>query len=365
MDITYDFQIFSWQRYGGISRYFYELITRLPKLDDTAVSLFMGFHVNEYALESCRESFNQFFGVKHQMPAGLSPLLSLANRALFKGFLKSGPHTIYHPTFYRPLNADFKGKRILTVYDMTHEIYPAYFPGEVTLDWKHRMIPKADGIICISENTKQDLLRYFGPLDAKIQVIPLANSLHCPVTTGPIVSRPYVLFVGTRAGYKNFPMLARAFAQVRGLRKDCSLVCFGGGAFTPDELSLFHSLGIEQSVVHYQGADQMLANLYRHASVFVYPTRYEGFGFPPLEAMAYGCPVLVARASSLPEVVGDAGLYFDPTDLDDLCAKLEHLVQSESLRQELVQRGIQRERHFSWDRCAQETFAFYQEISAL
>ncbi|HEY9857846.1 MAG TPA: glycosyltransferase family 1 protein [Stenomitos sp.] len=364
MQITYDFQIFAWQRYGGISRYFYELITRMPTLSEVPVSLFMGLHVNEYSFDAHRDQFTRFFGVKHHLPKRMSRLASLANLALFQGFLKSTPRTIYHPTFYRPLQDGFKGKRILTVYDMIHEIFPEYFPGEITAEWKRRSIPQADGIICLSESAKQDLQRYFDVPSEKIQIIHLANSLEIPVTSPSLVGRPYVLYVGTRAGYKNFPMLARAFAQVRSLRKEFTLVCFGGGAFTPDEQDLFRSLGIEASVANYQGPDGMLANLYRYASAFVYPSLYEGFGFPPLEAMAYGCPVLVSRASSIPEVVGEAGLYFDPREADDLSHQLERLLADDSLRQTLAKRGTERERRFSWDRCAQETLAFYQRIAA-
>ena len=105
-----------------------------------------------------------------------------------------------------------------------------------------------------------------------------------------------------------------------------------------------------------------MANLYKFATVFIYPSLYEGFGIPPLEAMHYGCPVLASNSSSIPEVVGSAGLYFDPTSTDDLVLQLEQLVSDDTLRQRLSLAGFQQEKLFSWDRCADQVFNFYKKV---
>ncbi|MNK52484.1 D-inositol 3-phosphate glycosyltransferase [compost metagenome] len=365
MQVLYDYQVFSWQRYGGISRYFYELITRVAQTPENAVSVFMGLHVNRYGLERYRPQFSGFFGREHQLSPTLTKAVHLLNPLMFTSFAKRMPVDVYHQTYYDTPPAPSRGQVIVTVYDMIHERLPEHFhPQDATRQRKRQAISRADGIICLSQSAKRDLIELLGVPEEKIAVVHLANSLVTEVKEPPQVKDPYVLFVGQRGGYKNFLAFAKAFASRPSLRRDYQLICFGGGAFTTEEAQALRALGILEKAKVLEGPDTLLANLYRYASVFVYPTLYEGFGLPPLEAMHYGCPVLVSRSSSIPEVVGDAGEYFDPTNCEDMAEKLARLLEDESLRKQLAARGPQRERTFSWDLCAEETQRFYRHVLA-
>jgi glycosyltransferase involved in cell wall biosynthesis len=146
------------------------------------------------------------------------------------------------------------------------------------------------------------------------------------------------------------------------LRDHFELICFGGGAFTQKEIDTVATLNVSKSVKFMKGSDEVLANLYTHATALVYPSHYEGFGIPPLEAMHYGCPVVASNASSVPEVVGDAGIYFDHSSVDDLAQKLEMVISDSRLRGAIIGRGHAREQLFSWERCAQETLAIYEQL---
>jgi len=366
MQVLYDYQVFSWQRYGGISRYFYELITRVAQVPENAVSVFMGLHINRYGLERYRPQFSGFYGREHQLSPALTKAVRLLNPLLFTSFARRRPIDVYHQTYYATPPAPRGGKVILTVYDMIHERFPERFASQdPTRRRKRQAVDRADGIICLSQSGKQDLIEILGVPEEKIAVIHLANSLVAEVSEPPQVREPYVLFVGQRGGYKNFRAFAEAFASRADFTRNFKLICFGGGPFTPEEAQALRTLGILDKAKVLEGPDSLLANLYRYASAFVYPSLYEGFGFPPLEAMHYGCPVLVSRSSSIPEVVGDAGQYFDPTDREDMAEKLARLLEDESLRKQLAVRGPQREKAFSWDLCAEETQRFYHHILAL
>lgn|SRR5574337_1071100 len=365
MNIIYDHQIFALQRYGGVSRYFYELISRLCREGGINIGLFLGFYVNEYGMEAHTDRYRHFWGIKRSRTGKTDKLFSFVNRALFKPFFIATRANIYHPTYYADFSLNFKGKKVITVYDMIHEIYPDYFlpkDTRVTIQKKRKAILTADAIICISESTKRDVSRHFEIPEDRIKVIYLANSLHFEVSSGPLVRMPYLLFVGDRGGYKNFDMLLKAYISSTRINRNFALVCFGGGDFTALERSSISSNALNDRVFYYSGNDQVLSNLYCYASVFVSPSLYEGFGIPPLEAMHYGCPVLASNASSLPEVVGDGGNYFNPADRDDLIAELEKILYDEESRRKLIISGHQREKKFSWDICARETIELYGQL---
>jgi len=278
---------------------------------------------------------------------------------------------IIHETHYsKKPRCKTKSKRVLTVYDMIQERLPEFFStSEPTSNNKMVAASRADHIIFISKATQSDFLEMSDYPVERTSVIHLGFELQEMLSTPTealikeqLTSAPYILYVGKRSGYKNFSALAAAVAQSQVLR-DFQLVCFGGGGFTTDELSVLSRVGLGGSrAMQIQGSDALLAKFYRGAACFVYPSLYEGFGIPPLEAMACDCPVACSNTSSIPEVVGDAGLYFDPTSTDDIRIAIEKIVSSPSVTEQLIERGRNRLKMFSWDRCASETFALYHRI---
>lgn len=359
MKIIYDHHIFNLQKYGGISRYFFEIITRIAQKKQIDIVPFMGFHVNEYGLERCKDRYSNFMGYKR--PAILERkkfFLPLGN-FLFEKFIKRNVPDIYHATFYNDFAPNYQGMRVLTVHDMIVEKFPQYFPESDRIS-KRQAVEKAHKIICVSQSTKRDLIDILGTSEEKIKVIYHGNSLAIDVMSPPIVKNPFILYVGLRGGYKNFALVLSAFAQSSKINNDFKLVCFGGGKFTKEEQIMLKRFGLADKVMLLSGTDETLANLYKYATIFVYPSQYEGFGIPPLEAMHYGCPVLTSNTSSIPEVVGNAGLYFDPNNMEELRDKMEILLYNDILRKQLIQLGYQQEQKFNWDTCAEETAEFYK-----
>ena len=223
-------------------------------------------------------------------------------------------------------------------------------------------------IICISEQTQQDLIELLGVNPTKTTVVHLGFSLISESMPSKKIYKPvrrFLLYVGTRGGYKNFEGLLRAFALSPMLKNDFDLICFGGGAFTIKEISLFEQLGISSSIVRQvSGDDSTLASYYKSASAFIYPSLYEGFGIPPLEAMSFNCPVICSNISSIPEVVGNAGLMFNPSNVESIKLAIEKVVSDSALQGSLIARGQERLKMFSWQQCAQETLAVYRKVLA-
>lgn len=258
-------------------------------------------------------------------------------------------------------------KVVLTVYDMIHEKFSENFStSDPTRREKAAAVRRADHIICISNNTKQDLVRILSVDPNKISVVHLGVSL--PVkdigtTIEALQSRPFLLYVGNRGGHKNFDAFITAIAQSPRLKNDYDIVCFGGGAFNASEKELIERLGFSSGKVRQvSGGDVVLSGLYRRARAFVYPSLYEGFGIPPLEAMSVGCPVVCSNTSSILEVVSDAGALFDPYDIRSMQSAIERVSEDEIFRQQLISKGRGRVKKFTQERCTQETIKVYQKV---
>lgn len=368
MKLLYDHQIFSSQVYGGISRYFFELISRFSVHQEIELGLYLGYFINQYGLDKYRDNCFSYFGKKHEPIPKTARIFSLINSVKLFSFGKKFNPDIYHRTYYgKHLNhINVNAQRVLTVYDMIHEKLPEYFSARDKTSYvKQNVIGTADGIIAISESTKRDLIEILNVPEEKIEVIYLANSLSKKrdnISTQ--IDFPFILYVGARNGYKNFKLLLETFSRSVNIKNNFKLLCFGGGPFSKEEVSLTRRFKLEDKVIQVSGNDDLLADLYMQAAVFVYPSLYEGFGIPPLEAMHYGCPVIASNNSSIPEVVGNAGLLFEPTSSDELLANLDKVLNDMKLKNTLVDLGYQRESEFSWDKCAQETFNFYKSLLA-
>ncbi|AFY32517.1 glycosyltransferase family 1 protein [Calothrix sp. PCC 7507] len=361
--LSYDYQIFSWSKYGGISRYIYEIATRTSKVNNFKVDIVAGFYVNNY-LKNCSSDLVKGWEIP-SIPKS-SRIISTINAELSKKWLKYINPDIIHETFYtRKCIAPKQCKTVITVYDMIHEKFAHLMPEKdrkFTLT-KAEAIKRADHIICISQTTKQDLIDILD-IDPKIvSTIYLGYSLqdHENVEKKPKITRPYILYVGERRlEYKNFKRLLQAYASCRVIKDNFNIVCCGVKSFSEDEIALIQSLGIDNyRVIYVAGDDKILANLYTNASAFVYPSLYEGFGIPPLEAMSFNCPVVCSNTSSIPEVVADAGEYFNPYEFESIADALKRVLLSQERTKDLVTKGKERVKFFSWDTCAEQTQLVY------
>lgn len=367
MVILYDSQAFRLQVYGGISRYFVNLAQRVAREEHVIVSA--SWYINNYLAELPQSLVR---GVKiDRRPSRGGRLFDWVASKYDRIVISRAKPDILHETYYsKKSSAPASIPTVLTVYDMIHERFGKWYPeDDDTAQRKKAAVLRASHVICISENTRRDLLELYELAPEKVSVVHLGYDL-LNVNQGTRMgtsllskSSPYLLYVGERASYKNFKTFLCAFAGSAWLRKNFRIVCFGGGSFRTDEMDLARELSIKpQQLEQVGGGDDVLAVHYQNAAAFVYPSLYEGFGIPPLEAMALGCPVICSNTSSIPEVVGDAGEYFDPEQIDSIRTSIEKVLQSSERRDELIRKGYKKCAEYSWDRCASETLAIYRGL---
>jgi len=238
------------------------------------------------------------------------------------------------------------------------------------LDYKG--IKKAKRIIAVSLATKNDLIHYLGIPDERISIVyhGIDHKLFRPVSHR-IHNDPYVLFVGSEHPRKNFAGLLKAFSKLKGepTFKDLKLVKVGraGGQeadYRGQTLEVVKALGLVNKVIFTDVVPEAdLPAYYSGAEVFVLPSLYEGFGVPPLEAMACGCPVVTSNASSLPEVVGEAGIMVNPYDTDSLAQAMRRVLTDDKLRDNMVRKGLEQAKRFSWEKTANETLEVYNKVA--
>jgi glycosyltransferase involved in cell wall biosynthesis len=367
--ILYDGRVYSFQAFGGINRYFANIIRRLPDncrphiIAPSPARHNLPLHPNLRVLPYGRVR------LKH-ISWRLGALAETLERKYIERLSLSQHFDVVHPTYYDLLTRcdirDYRVPVVLTVHDMIHDLFPTLtINSSSEIDMKRRAVAAAQAIICVSESTKNDLITLYSVPEDKITVIPNASGIDDTLAHGsePVPDRPYFLYVGSRTAYKNFDGLLRAFATAFECVPDVMLSVVGK-SFSQDETRLINKLHLSPRIEHYSEVDDChLAKLYRCSIALVYPSFYEGFGIPPLEAMSCGTAVIAARSSSIPEVVGDAALLVDPRSVDDLGVAMERLFHSPSERQVLITKGQARARMFSWERTATKTFDVYRSVA--
>ena len=277
-----------------------------------------------------------------------------------------GRMDVYHSTLYRCVPLVRARRIVATHHDCVHERFPEMFSdaGKIRRA-KTRLYRQADAIICVSEASRKDLLAFYDVSAAKTRVIyhGVARMARCSISARKLrtqIRREYILFVGSRVAYKNFNGLLQAFHDT-GLKESLDLLVLGGGPLTPEQTALIRRLGLTDNVISMPiVSDDILAEAYAGAKLFVYPSLCEGFGFPPLEAMSVGCPVLASHTSSIPEVCLDAPFYFDPQDQTTFTCALLRAVNDEEARRQAIKKGSEAAARYSWDKCGEETLALYR-----
>ena len=361
MRVAFDEQIFAVQRFGGISRMFAELMSQFQKgaVPGIEVLPLNAPVINRYLLDD-----RELAADLNVWPARteFTALARYAGRVS-----KTDRPDVLHNTFYLPrgITRSHGASRVVTVHDMIPELMPH---TRRRLDWltlKRRYVNAADHIICVSEATKQDLIKVYGLTSAPISVIHhgVDERFRPNAPRLDFLPERYVLFVGHRRAYKDADVLFRAFARISTSFPDLHLLCVGGDGLTQDEARSLQDMGIRERVSQRFLPDDQMASAYAHADIFVFPSHFEGFGLPALEAMACGTPTVLAAATSLPEVGGDAAQYFEPGDSRELAGILTDLLNDSHAQRQLRDKGFERARAFTWHRAASQTAEAYAQAA--
>lgn len=363
MKIIFDYQVFLIQKYGGVSKYIINLDKELNLSDESKI--IAPVFINKYLKFYSKTKGNFFFKNNNLFTKYFGKKI---NQYYTKYYLRKNKPDIVHFSYHYHKNY-LKNyslpKKIITIYDLNHEIFFERFFNKRIINYKNEYFNSVDHIICISENTKKDLLNFYKVDEKKISVIYLGvdkNQNTQNINTA-LLNKPYLLYVGMRNGYKNFRKFIEAYSKSDKLKKDFNVICFGGNNFSNEELKYFKNLNIEnEKIIHTEGNDNQLNFLYNNAECFVFPSLYEGFGLPLLEAMNMNCPVACSNNSSFNEVSGDAAEKFNPENIDDIKNTIEKLVYNDGLKKQLIINSKKNLARFSWKKCGIETISVYKSL---
>lgn len=382
MRILYDHQAFEMQSHGGVSRCFAELYKNLPQ--DICASISLKESENVYIKEMNlagthfkRDGFNNFI-CRRPFP-GKWHLYEIYQKILGKredtdvnlthsiNELQKGEFDIFHPTFYNDyFLPHLNGKPfVLTIHDMIPELYPQYYKtDDIHIIMKRKLAPLAKAIIAVSENTKKDIIHFLNIPEEKVYVVYHGCSFSSLQIHRSPYKFPYLLYVGDRFGYKNFIPFVKQVSPVLKQHKGLHVICTGK-PFEKEEKKAFKELGVSNLFVNtWVKTDAELYSLYHHAECFIYPSDYEGFGIPILEAYQADCPVLLNRASCFPEIAKDAAIYFNiRSNANNLSQSLEDfLSMSKYEKESLLTKQRARLAEFSWRGSAERLAKIYNSI---
>lgn len=363
MKILYDHQMFTMQRFGGVTRYFAELMACLPAGYEACLP--QGLWSDNYYLGETVGYASRV--LKH--PGAFRwrrRLYYFMNQGLTVCRTRRGDYDVLHPTWYDPYVLCRRRKPlVITVHDLIQERFSSDFRfyDRSALN-KKRLMQAADHIIAVSHCTKADIVSIAGIAPDKVSVVHHGYRPAAHLNPVPPLGVHYVLYVGDRRKYKNFTAFAEAMTPLLQADGRLSVLC-AGVPFSPEENALFSRLGLGTGRFQaLQATDAQLVSLYRHADVFVYPSLYEGFGIPILEAFANGCPVCLSRASSFPEVAGGAAAYFDPASAEDMRLAIERIIYDRAEAARLKAAGLERVKLFTIDKMVAGTCAVYSRFGA-
>ncbi|WP_140937674.1 glycosyltransferase family 4 protein [Sphingobacterium lumbrici] len=353
MKIYYDHQVFTMQKFGGVSKYFSNLIEHLPPDYNgiMAPCYSDNIYLKEIALSNIQHfNFPKNFRIKRR-------LYYFLNNITHRQFLKQNDYDIYHPTYYQVANTS--KPVVITLHDLIHEKFPQLFAAyDRSAQLKKQAIQRADHIICVSENTKKDLLELYPIPEQKISVVYHGYDLN--QVSHLEEKENYILYVGDRGGYKNFKNFILAVSPLLLDDRSLHIICTGK-PFHSGELALFDRLRISNQVQVLSNVDsKSMLQLYRKAKLFIYPSLYEGFGIPILEAFGQNCPIVLSNTSCFPEIAHDAAEYFDPDEVKSIQEAIEKVLFDEVLTKTLVEKGKLRLQNFSMHQMANNTSEIYK-----
>lgn len=354
-------------RQAGISRYTTQLIEALANLDiEDELIVLQSIKSRQDLVKNGRFAIRRLFTPSHHTLEQTILPLELARFRL---------DVLHSPDFIPPFRA--KVRSVITIHDLVFLLYPQFLtkPAAAYYGQIDQAVRRADAIIAVSHSTKRDVMQLLGVPDHKITVIhEAASPVFRPLRSEDLARRvrerfgirgEFLLFVSTIEPRKNVPTLLRAFRQLLdSYRPEVQLVLAGEKGWLYEEVfDLAERLGLQDQILFLgRVTTEELVWLYNTAQALVAPSIYEGFGLTPLEAMACGTPVVVSDVPSMREVVADAGISVDPTDVDDLAVGMWRVLSDEGLRKTLIEKGLKRAELFSWEKAARETLAVYKSL---
>lgn len=374
MKILYDTKIFEYQIFGGISLYFTRLFEEFCHDDAVDVEVPYLYSDNYYIQNKSFSPKLRLYPKPFPFKKQVLKLLKNINKYRTIWYLKYCDYDVFHPTYFNDYYIDILKKRnkpfVLTVHDMTVEALNEYFLFDKkmteTIEVKKKLIKNAARVIAISESTKDDILKYTNIDENKIDIVYHGAPLGIDEEYEHDEDLPnrYILYVGQRGKYKNFNNFLSAIAPLLLEDDSLYLVMAGGPPVNKSEKEFIDNLGVYSKIYKTPiKNDSYLFQLYKGAICFVYPSLYEGFGFPILEAFQAECPLACSNLSSFPEIAGDATLYFNPYDEDSIRDAVKTLINDEGLSKALVEKGKLQLEKFSWKGTACKTKAVYAKIA--
>lgn len=353
--------MFSNQKYGGITKYFCELMKHLPCEYEYILSLL--FSSNYYLKEDQGIFKKKIIPMPEKNFKGkgfLKRKIYNLNKHYSKQLISSNEYDLFHPTFYdNYFFPDLRKPYVITVHDLNaFKFKDTYHKEDVYRPLMEKVIKNANRIISISQNTKQDIIDTFNINPETIDVI--YHGYNKPKLKGKLnIYGRYILFVGTRYGYKNFKTFLNGISGLLNSERDVKLICVGTD-FDKGEITELNKLKILEQAIAIRVDEDSLNSLYANALLFVYPSLYEGFGMPILEAFANDCPVCLSDTSCFPEIAGNAGVYFDPNEPESISAAINKVVDNSVFRNQMINAGKQRLSEFSWSKNAKQTILAYE-----
>ena len=360
MRILYDHQMFLLQKYGGISKYYCELIKNLPQGIEYQLSVLLSN--NSYLHEDAEIFKKRNIFIPNRQFKGkrfIKRSLNSINQFYSNLNLSANNFDLFHPTFYNPYFLSRLTKPyVITVHDLIAFNDTSYAHDPIRTEME-KVIQNATRIISISKNTKKDLVEILNIDPEKIDVV--YHGYNQSIITGKRnIYGQYILFVGRREGYKNFKTFAKAISRLLIKERSLQLICVGE-PFDREDILLLKGLKIFRQTMALNVSEAGLSNLYSNALVFVYPSLYEGFGMPILEAFANDCPLCLSNSSSFPEIAADAACYFDPHDKESIVTAIETVIYDQQFSNNLIEAGRKRLQNFSWIKTAKETVNCYEK----
>lgn len=374
--ILFDHQIFESQEYGGISKVFCNRIPYMKQYFNCVISV--KATKNQPLLSSgivdCKKTLknvswgplnNCHFPLKRTITSILSH--SIQNKISSIRHLKKSDFELFEPTYYDPYFLNYLEEKpfVIEIHDMIPEILPQYYNDGMLIQNKRLLIERAAHIHTPSQHTKDDIVALYGTDSNKITVVPHGVPEMPHNDDSPIFDFPYLLYVGARWDYKNFTPFLKEFANVSSDFPDIHLVCTGK-PFSDREDKTIQELYIDNKVHQISPSNNQFHSLYHNSVAFVFPSLYEGFGLPILEAWSCGCPVMLNNTSCFPELAGDAALYFELNEKqNNFYDRFKQLWQMSSEdRNSLINSGYERMKLFSWEKSAKKLSEVYNRITS-